>query len=314
MIYDEVLNSNSDIHSISEDSSVTTYIEELKEIHEEQLNSFKEDLEAQKCELNQWKKQVDDLIKESKLKDEEILKLSEELKNDISKKQNAKKLKHAWKVYNKKKKEKATFDEDFCYWIDMNEKNDLEILEYTSEARFPFIYELRIVYPPLFINNKLEKLLKYSFPNNLKQFNINWFNNTKLMSDYMEALTSVISRTVTRVGFYYPRLNYDEFSELVIASKHVEILIFKGLTFENNGTINFGINHKYSIKQFSLQWTGDASYSDWKSDKTAFNCIVDQIKNSGMDQELQKFIIYRCNVNADEVKLPNVQVTEEDYL
>ena len=196
----------------------------------------------------------------------------------------------------------------------MNEKNDLEILEYTSEARFPFIYELRIVYPPLFINNKLEKLLKYSFQNNLKQFNINWFNNTDLMTDYMEALTSVISRTVTRVGFYYPRLNYDEFSELVIASKHVEILIFKGLTFENNGTINFGTNHKYSIKQFSLQWTGDASYSDWKSDKTAFNCIVDQIKNSGMDQELQKFIIYRCNLNIDDVNLPNVQVTEEDYL
>ena len=59
----------------------------------------------------------------------------------------------------------------------MENADDLEILDYTSEVAFPYIKELTIINPPSAIQNGLQNLLKYSFPNNLRIFSINWYPN-----------------------------------------------------------------------------------------------------------------------------------------
>ena len=81
------------------------------------------------------------------------------------------------------------FDENFEYKINMADPDDLAILDYTSEAKFPCIKQLRIKNPPLHIDSRLEKLLKYSFCNYVKQFEIDWEDDDQsLESDYIDAL------------------------------------------------------------------------------------------------------------------------------
>ena len=75
MIFDEVLNSNSETQSFSGDSSVSHYINDLKEKFEEKLSDLQQNLEAKTYELNQCKKQVEDLINEIELKNDEISEL-----------------------------------------------------------------------------------------------------------------------------------------------------------------------------------------------------------------------------------------------
>ena len=56
----------------------------------------------------------------------------------------------------------------------MNNENDLEILKYTCEVKFPLIKSLEIYNPPPEIDDRLDKLMKYSFPSSLEQFTIDW--------------------------------------------------------------------------------------------------------------------------------------------
>ena len=84
------------------------------------------------------------------------------------------------------------------------------------------------------------------------------------MSQYISSLTAIISWATEEVELYYPRMDYSEFSEIVQASNHVHKLVFDGLTLLKSGTIDFGKNIDYKIKQLSLQNTGDEEYSDWR--------------------------------------------------
>ena len=101
-------------------------------------------------------------------------------------------------------------------------------------------------------------------------------------------------------------MDYSEFSEIVQASNHVHKLVFDGLTLLKRGTIDFGKNIDYKIKQLSLQNTGDEEYSDWRQDNNEFSQIVKQILESYMSFSLKVFNIHRCNVDIDHFELSEV--------
>ena len=76
MIFDEVLNSKSDSQSISGDSSISQYINDINDL-QEKLSDLQEDLDAKTYELAQCKKQVEDLVNEINLKNDEVSEFSE---------------------------------------------------------------------------------------------------------------------------------------------------------------------------------------------------------------------------------------------
>ena len=106
-------------------------------------------------------------------------------------------------------------------------------------------------------------------------------------------------------------MDYDEFSTIVKASNNTNTLVFSFLRFTKRGRIDFGDNIDYNINTFSLQETGDESNSAWRYDKSTFNMIVEQIKHSNMHQQLQKFNIFQCKVDVEDVDLPGVTVVKE---
>ena len=134
------------------------------------------------------------------------------------------------------------------------------------------------------------------------------------MSDYIDALTCIISKTTTQVSFYCPRMDYDEFSKIVISAKSTHTLIFDCLTLSNKGTINFGKHISYDISRLSLQQTGDKNYSDWREDKSTFYTIVEQIKKSHIHENLRELSIKKCNIDSDDVDLPGVKIVQEVWL
>ena len=180
----------------------------------------------------------------------------------------------------------------------MNNKDDLRILDYTSEVTFPYIKGLLIVNPPSVIDSRLQKLLKYSFPNNLRRFHIGWSHNKSLTHDYIDTLSCIISRTTDKVKLYWPRMDYSEFSRIVIASKHTHTLIFSCLRLRKRGTINFGNDIDYNIKKFGLQWSGHRLYSDWRYDKSQLFYIVEEMKKSNIHNKLEFFNVIHSKINV----------------
>ena len=206
----------------------------------------------------------------------------------------------AQEMYNQIKRTETTFDEKFCYKINMEDNNDLEILDYTSQATFPYINELEIGYPPCRVDLKLQKLLKCSFHNSLKHFSIYWHEYSECpINDYIDVLTAIISRTTTEVKFAYPTLNYDELSAIVKASKHINKLVFHGLKLHKTGKIDFGSDLDYKIKVLSFQWSGEEVFCNWKKDKTEFDTIYIKIKKSELHKNLKTLDLYNCGIDTD---------------
>ena len=165
-------------------------------------------------------------------------------------KQNNKAKIETQKIYNHIYDTNETFNENFCYRIIMNKEEDLEILTHTSKIKFPRIQQLAIYNPPIKPTANLRKLMKNSFPENLTQFYISWSNNPTLMSSYIDSLLLVIPKTLSKVYFAYPRMDYDDFSKILKASHNCNTLIFMGLTLTNSGSLDFGTKIDYNIRYF----------------------------------------------------------------
>ena len=93
------------------------------------------------------------------------------------------------------------------------------------------------------------------------------------MTDYIDALTYIISKTTDSVSFDSPKLDYDQFSIIVKASRHCNTLSFNKLKLTSNGIIDFGSYMKYNIKKFSLMNSGLEEYGNWGQDRSEFDLI-----------------------------------------
>ena len=288
------------------------------------IKNLETHLNTQKSENDKQKTAIEVLQKQLAEAQTDIQQLKQKLKSNIEEdkhgdqledsefdvEQNNIKLQKATQVYNQHKKENETFDENFFYLIDMDKKDHLKILEYTSEVKFPLIQRLYIKYLPSPIDHRVEKLLKYSFPNSLKIFTF-WYYKSNSKHEYLDALAAIISKTTYKVFIGVSEMDYDEFSGIVKASRHINILVFSCLKFIKSGTIDFGKNIDYNINTLSLQYTGRIYNSDWREDKRELNSIVEQIKQSNMHHQLQYFGLYYCNVDPDDVDLPGVNINQE---
>ena len=215
------------IHSLEKKAKFLEKLQSTPRLGTDEVKTTKEDLSEENAET---KEIINKLIQKFRSD------IHEEDKNDGRQKdskneaeQNKSKLNEAQHMYEQIKKRNEKFDQTFIYGINMINKSDLQILEYTSEVKLPRIKKLAIVKPPLMIDSRLKKLLKHSFPNSLKQFFINWSDNLSLMSDYIDALTSIISKTTAKVSFHCPRMDYDEFSLILMAAKNTDTVIFDRL-------------------------------------------------------------------------------------
>ena len=96
-------------------------------------------------------------------------------------------------LFVEKKKRSILINGYFNYEIDMKNDSDLAILKFTSDTKFPFIHRLAIKRFEPDADSRVKTLLKYCFPNNLKQFRIFCEKSNKaLISDYTDALTTII--------------------------------------------------------------------------------------------------------------------------
>ena len=107
-------------------------------------------------------------------------------------------------------------------------------------------------------------------------------------------------------------MNYDVFSKIVQAAKNVERLVFRGLVFNKTGKIDFGRDLNYTISCLSLYHTGHESYCNWKSNKSQFNTILKEIKESKMEKHLQTIDVGTCNLTVADVTLSGVDVVFEN--
>ena len=97
-----------------------------------------------------------EVLQKQKAEDEKtIIKLEQELRENTQpehfkydKMKNNAELIKTQQLYNKLKNTSIKFDKNFEYSINMTDKNDLKILEYSSLVEFPFINRLEIWNPP----------------------------------------------------------------------------------------------------------------------------------------------------------------------
>ena len=195
----------------NEISEFTQKAEDFKFDVEDYMNKIEyleQKLDRKRNKINELNSIIDHM-KQQKVQTKFIMR--KPARSDVE--ENNIKLKMVEEIYNLTKNENLEFDEDFVYGIDMDNQDDDRILEYTSQIKFPKIHGLWISKLPSIIDSRLEKLLKHSFIHPLSQLEIGWFSSSQ-MSDYINALSCILSRTIKFVRFDYPRLDYAEFSQI----------------------------------------------------------------------------------------------------
>ena len=134
----------------------------------------------------------------------------------------------------------------------------------------------------------------------------------KLTNDYIDALWSIVSRTTKKVRLIFPRMDYDQFSTIVKASRHVDTLIFNHLHFEEEGKINLGLGINYNIRNLSLQYS-ELGYRTWNEKMSWFFDVVQEIKNSNMHKNLESLNICGLKVDIDQVDLPGIHIATKPW-
>ena len=107
-------------------------------------------------------------------------------------------------------------------------------------------------------------------------------------------------------------MDYDQFSAIIKASRHVDTLIFHGLHFGEEGKINFGSDINYNIKNLSLQ-NSEVGYHTWNEKMSWFFDVVQEIKNSNMHKNLESLNICGLTVDKYQVDLPGIQIVTKPW-
>ena len=195
----------------------------------------------------------------------------------------------------------------------MDVVEDHRILKFTNDAKLPSIKQLKLDKLSEEIDLNLEKFLRYSIPQSLQSFCLNWSYKCRLnIKNYTDLLIPIIQRTTKEVYIYYSIMDYDQFSKIVQASKTCERLIFRYVKLIKTGKIDFGKSLDYKISYLGLSYAGHENYCDWRTDKTEYQAILKEIKESNMEKQLQTIDIHQCNLTVPEVTLTGIDVVFQD--
>ena len=124
---------------------------------------------------------------------------------------------------------------------------------------------------------------------------------------YKSSLSRILSTTSKEVFLYCMEFSEKELEQIVRASCNAERLIFENWDILCSIPLDFGSALKYNTKILSLQWWGDKLSSwrktDWISDPSCFDNIIDAIANSGLRDSLIKICInFNHSLSIEEVQ------------
>ena len=113
----------------------------------------------------------------------------------------------------------------------------------------------------------------------------------------MHPLIKSIRNVSKEVSINYFRISNLELQQIVIASNHVERLVFHDCDINISEPLNFGKHSKSNIKFLSFSNCGRGARQPSETfNPSCFKNIIEAIANSGLRISLKKFDIFHCGI------------------
>ena len=145
----------------------------------------------------------------------------------------------------------------------------------------------------------LASFLSDCIPLHLLLFSINWDANSWIgikSEFYIDLLLKAVSKVTKEVYFWCFDFSAKDLEQIIKAAHNSERLVFRFCCIHCSPGFGLCINlYNYNTKFLSFECWGSTEYkertTDWKTDPSCFENIVDAIKNSGLKDSLQKVSI-----------------------
>ena len=144
----------------------------------------------------------------------------------------------------------------------------------------------------------LTSFLSDCIPLHLLLFSINWDVNSWIgikSEFYIDLLLKAVSKVTKEVYFWCFDFSAKDLEQIIKAAHNSERLVFRFCCIHCSPNLDFGSTYNYNTKFLSFECWGSTAYkertTDWKTDPSCFENIVDAIKNSGLKDSLQKVSI-----------------------
>ena len=157
----------------------------------------------------------------------------------------------------------------------------------------------------------------------------NWYsnNNAGIKSEfYINSLSKAVSKVTKEVYFWCFDFSTINLEQIIKTAHNSERLVFRFCCIHCSPDLDFGSTCDYNTKFLSFECWGQTDYivrmSEWKTDPSCFENIVDAIKNSGLKDSLQKVSIgYNQTLSKEKVQelfnskgMSHITVTEENQI
>ena len=148
-------------------------------------------------------------------------------------------------------------------------------------------------------DENLNNFLSDCIPSQLQLLSINWGskNFVSIKSGfYLSSLWKVVSIVTEEAYLSSFDFNEQELQAIVQAAHNTERLVLAFSSIHCSLALDFRTDSKYNIKSLSFQGWGRQDLkmvtTDWKSDPSCFENIVNAICNSGLKDSLQNISIW----------------------
>ena len=166
-------------------------------------------------------------------------------------------------------------------------------------------------------------------PAHLRLLAVNWYsnNNTGIKSEfYINSLLKAVSKVTKEVYFWCFDFSTINLEQIIKAAHNSERLVFRFCCIHCSTDLDFELICEYNTKFLSFECWGQTDNmvrtTDWKTDPSCFENIVDAIKNSDLKDSLQKVSIdYNQTLSKEKVQelfnskgMSHITVTEENQI
>ena len=122
-------------------------------------------------------------------------------------------------------------------------------------------------------------------------------------SKYLESLKTASTKTRDRFTVDFTNFNPDEFREFVCAAKGVKQLFFNYDKIPLDEQVDFGNMEGSKIELLGFNYSGESSYSNWKSHPMRFeNLVASIVKSQGLKNSLKELWIGGCGITKEKAQ------------
>ena len=191
----------------------------------------------------------------------------------------------------------------------------------SAKLRLPYIRRIQIDKVTA-SDYDLNPFLLNWIPDQIELFWMNWkfISNDAIKVDlYLDALCKTL-RTVTKEVYLWGILLDESTLEKVVKSaSNSERLVLRWCKISCSSALDFSTPSKYNTKFMSFtNWGNSSRNSDFKTNPSLFENIVEAISKSGLKDSLQILDIPYCGLDKEKVKglfithgMSNVSIVEE---